>query len=106
MAGPAPGPAGARRPRVAPPAAAGAAAGPAGRSAPAPKVRARRPDGPRVALPARVRIPAIGVDAPVIRRGLDRNGALEVPPRWGDADVYVHSPRPGAPGPAVIAGHV
>jgi sortase (surface protein transpeptidase) len=59
-----------------------------------------------VALPARVRIPAIGVDAPVIRLGLDRNGALEVPTRWGDAGWYVHSPRPGAPGPAVIAGHV
>ena len=61
---------------------------------------------PRVAPPARISIPAIGVDARVIRLGLDRKGALEVPSRWGDAGWYVHSPRPGAPGPAVMAGHV
>jgi hypothetical protein len=81
-------------------------------STPAPQRHARRRNRPRVALrprvapPARISIPAIGVDARVIRLGLDRNGALEVPSRWGDAGWYVHSPRPGDPGPAVMAGHV
>jgi sortase (surface protein transpeptidase) len=59
-----------------------------------------------VAPPARIRIPSIGVDARVIRLGLDASGALEVPGGWGDAGWYIHSPRPGQPGPAVMAGHV
>jgi hypothetical protein len=67
-----------------------------------PHARARA----RVAPPARIRIPAIGVDARVIRVGLDRAGALEVPSGWDDAGWYVHGPRPGEPGPAVIVGHV
>lgn len=93
-------------PPVAPQAHARTAAGHADRGAPALQRHARRPDRPRAALPARISIPAIGVDARVIRLGLDRNGALEVPGRWGDAGWYVHSPRPGDPGPAVMAGHV
>lgn len=93
-------------PPLAPPADPSTTIGPADRGAPVLQRRARRPDRARVALPARVSIPAIGVDARVIRLGLDRNGALEVPSRWGDAGWYVHSPRPGAPGPAVLAGHV
>ena len=60
----------------------------------------------RVARPLRIRIPAIGVDARVVRVGLDGGGALEVPSGWGDAGWYVHGPRPGEPGPAVIVGHV
>jgi sortase (surface protein transpeptidase) len=99
-------PAAAPPPPVAPPADPRTTIGPADRGAPALQRHARRPDRRRVALPARVSIPAIGVDARVIRLGLDRNGALEVPSRWGDAGWYVHSPRPGAPGPAVLAGHV
>jgi hypothetical protein len=54
----------------------------------------------------RIVIPSIGVNAPLVRLGLDVNGALEVPERWGDAGWYGRGPRPGAPGPAVIAGHV
>jgi sortase (surface protein transpeptidase) len=54
----------------------------------------------------RVRIPAIGVDARLIRLGLDRSGALEVPQDWSEAGWYTGGPRPGEPGPAVIAGHV
>ena len=76
------------------------------RPAPPPPRRRVRAKARRVGLPARIRIPAIGVDARVIRLGLDREGALEVPSSWGDAGWYVHSPRPGEPGPAVIAGHV
>jgi sortase (surface protein transpeptidase) len=58
--------------------------------------------------PATLRIPAIEVEAEVIGLGLTEDGALEVPrgevydlPGW-----YVHGPRPGELGPAVIGGHV
>ena len=58
--------------------------------------------------PATLRIPAIDVEAEVIGLGLTEDGALEVPrgevydlPGW-----YVHGPRPGELGPAVIGGHV
>jgi hypothetical protein len=87
-----------------PPAPARVAAG-VGPTAPVrepPHVRTRA----RVAPPVRIRIPAIGVDARVARVGLDHAGALEVPSGWDDAGWYVHGPRPGEPGPAVIVGHV
>jgi len=74
-------------------------------SPPPPRRRARRKTR-RVGLPARIRIPAVGVSARVIGLGLDPDGALEVPSRWGDVGWYVRSPRPGESGPAVLAGHV
>ena len=72
-----------------------------------PQVHRQRPrTRHRPAPPARIRIPAIGVDARVVRVGLDRAGALEVPRSWVEAGWYAHAPRPGEPGPAVIVGHV
>ncbi len=58
--------------------------------------------------PVRLRIPAIGVDTPVIRLGLARDGTVEVPPITADdrAGWYRHSPAPGQVGPSVILGHV
>ncbi|GGP39094.1 MULTISPECIES: class F sortase [Streptomyces] len=58
--------------------------------------------------PVRVRIPAIRVDAPVMRLGLARDGSLEVPPpgRSGSAGWYKDGAAPGADGTAVLAGHV
>lgn len=71
---------------------------------------------PRVAVaiarsaPARVIIPAIGVDAPVIPEGTDSTGALEVPPLSGpqahDAGWWQGGAAPGQNGPAVIVGHI
>ena len=61
---------------------------------------------PRVATPTRVEIPSIGVDAPLIRLGLDARGALEVPERFDVAGWWTGGARPGERGPAVIAGHV
>lgn len=55
--------------------------------------------------PVRVVIPAIGVDAPVVPVALTADGALDVPD-FGLAGWYRLGPRPGEPGPAVIAGHV
>ena len=60
----------------------------------------------RVAPPVRVEIPSIGVDAPLIRLGLDAKGALEVPKRFDVAGWWTGGSRPGERGPAVIAGHV
>jgi sortase (surface protein transpeptidase) len=54
----------------------------------------------------RVRIPAIGVDAPIERLGLDPDGAVAAPAQWDDAGWYADGPRPGQPGPAVLLGHV
>lgn len=58
--------------------------------------------------PVRLRIPAIEVDTPVIRLGLEPDGTVEVPPITADdrAGWYRHSPTPGQVGPSVILGHV
>ncbi|WP_210585259.1 class F sortase [Streptomyces sp. GESEQ-35] len=59
-------------------------------------------------VPVRLRIPAIGVDTPVIRLGLAADGTVEVPPITADdrAGWYGHSPVPGQVGPSVLLGHV
>jgi len=56
--------------------------------------------------PVRIRVPAIGVDAPLVRLGLTSDGALAVPTKAMTAGWYTGSPLPGRVGPAVIAGHV
>lgn len=61
---------------------------------------------PVVAAPVRLRIPAIGVDTPLVRLGLDKNGAVEPPSGWQQAGWYTGSVRPGQAGPAVLLGHV
>ena len=56
--------------------------------------------------PVWLTIPAIGVKTPIIKLGLNRNGTLQVPSTTTVAGWYTGSPRPGATGSAVIAGHV
>jgi sortase (surface protein transpeptidase) len=56
------------------------------------------------ALPARLIIPRIQVDALVQSVGLD-NGALGVPTNFTDVAWYKNGPRPGMVGSAVIDGH-
>jgi sortase (surface protein transpeptidase) len=69
-----------------------------------------RPDQPHP-LPAHptgpmtITIPSIGVKAGIVGIGLESDGAMQVP----DPDQvgwYKHGPRPGAPGPAVLIGHL
>lgn len=60
---------------------------------------------PSVAKPVRVVIPAIGVDSKLVPLGLNDDNSMEVP-NFGLAGWYEPGPRPGAPGPAVIAAHV
>jgi sortase (surface protein transpeptidase) len=58
--------------------------------------------------PKRLRIPAIGVDTPVMALGLAADGTVEVPPieAHSPAGWYDGSPTPGQLGPSVLLGHV
>jgi LPXTG-site transpeptidase (sortase) family protein len=59
-------------------------------------------------VPRFVRIPGIGVAAPVMKVGLDAHRAVQVPPLGAHnlAGWYRGGPAPGQRGPAVILGHV
>jgi sortase (surface protein transpeptidase) len=59
-----------------------------------------RPTGPMA-----ITIPSIGVKADIVGVGLQADGAMQLP----DPDQvgwYKRGPRPGAPGPAVLIGHL
>lgn len=60
------------------------------------------------ALPARVDVPSIGVQASVIPRGLDADGAIEPPPddHPGMVGWWGGGAQPGAAGTALLVGHV
>jgi sortase (surface protein transpeptidase) len=55
--------------------------------------------------PVRVVIPAIGVDATILKVGVQSDGNMEVPP-FGYAGWFRVGPAPGEPGPAVVVAHV
>ncbi|MGW0095775.1 class F sortase [Streptomyces sp. NPDC003328] len=59
-------------------------------------------------VPVGLRIPAIGVDTPVMQLGLAPDGSVQVPPIQADdrAGWYRQSPTPGQVGPSVLLGHV
>jgi LPXTG-site transpeptidase (sortase) family protein len=59
-----------------------------------------------VAKPVALLIPAIGVRTSLVHLGLTSSGALQVPSSTAVAGWYTGSPRPGATGSAVIAGHI
>jgi sortase (surface protein transpeptidase) len=61
---------------------------------------------PEVARPVRLVIPAIGVRTGLIRLGLSSAGALQVPVSSQVAGWFAGSPRPGAVGASIIAGHI
>lgn len=62
---------------------------------------------PRAADPPdRVFIPAIEVNAALQRLTMGAGGQLVPPSNYTDAGWYADGPAPGAPGPAVLAGHV
>lgn len=62
--------------------------------------------GEQKADPVRVRVPAIGVDAPVGPLYIDENGALPPPDSYDGTGWWHAGPEPGEIGPALIAGHV
>jgi hypothetical protein len=57
--------------------------------------------------PLRLKIPSIGVEAPVLDVGLAEDGSVDVPPlaRHNEAGWFERGPTPGQFGPAVIVGH-
>jgi sortase (surface protein transpeptidase) len=59
-----------------------------------------------IALPVRLRIPAIDVDTTLVQLGLNDDKSIEVPGKPGVAGWWEGGPRPGQVGPAVIMGHV
>ncbi|GAA2402860.1 hypothetical protein GCM10010191_08020 [Actinomadura vinacea] len=67
------------------------------------------PDGKALpsSAPTRVEIPDIGVDAPVMRVGLNKDGTVGVPPfhKAGHTGWYERGPAPGSRGPSVMLGH-
>ncbi len=53
-----------------------------------------------------MRIPSLGVDAPILAAGVSADGQLEVPENVVQTAWYRRSALPGASGTAVIAAHV
>ncbi|UYQ62290.1 class F sortase [Streptomyces peucetius] len=60
------------------------------------------------AEPRSVSVPALGIAAPVVPRGLDAAGAVDPPPleKPGTVGWYGHGTEPGEPGAALLVGHV
>jgi sortase (surface protein transpeptidase) len=56
--------------------------------------------------PLRVIIPELEIDGPVLAAGVNAENQLDVPPDARTMVWYRHGPTPGAPGSAVIAGHL
>jgi sortase (surface protein transpeptidase) len=59
------------------------------------------------AVPQRIDIPRLGVQAPVVARGLDAQGAIDPPPfaQAGVVGWYAGGVKPGAAGAALMVGH-
>lgn len=62
------------------------------------------PNAPRPAIPSRIGIPDLGVDATVSEVGSTRRG-ISVPPVT-EAGWFDGGPRPGEPGRSVVIGHI
>jgi sortase (surface protein transpeptidase) len=64
--------------------------------------------------PARIQIPSLSLDAPIMPVGEDQYGAMQAPgaghpasdPIWATAFWWKQGAEPGQPGNAVLAGHV
>ena len=83
-------------------AAAGSLPAPVGPIAALPQSR----NGDRVPRPVALIIPSIAVQTRLTKLGVTAGGALQVPSSTAVAGWYTRSPRPGAIGSAVIAGHI
>ncbi|MFJ8444943.1 class F sortase [[Kitasatospora] papulosa] len=73
-----------------------------------PRPGTRVADPLRPSVPVRIRIAAIGVDAPMTGLGLGPDGSLDAPPE-GNRNLtgwYEDGTPPGTRGTAVVAGHV
>jgi Sortase domain len=99
-------PGGARPARQGPPAAGPMGAGPMAAGPMAADTFRSARTFPAVAVPVRLRIPALRVNTALQRLALQPDGTVAVPKRPDVAGWYARGPRPGQAGPAVILGHV
>ncbi|MBA2444767.1 MAG: sortase [Nocardioidaceae bacterium] len=81
-----------------------------GRSKPAEKRKPEEKKGPtrapeRVARPVALSIPSLGLDQDLVELNVI-GGALQVPTDYADVGWWRDGPSPGAPGSAVLVGHV
>ena len=83
-------------------------AAPQGSSTPSRQPGAKKAPALARSVPVTLRVPAIGVDTPVMQLGLAADGTVQVPPITAHdrAGWYRNSPTPGQTGPSVILGHV
>jgi LPXTG-site transpeptidase (sortase) family protein len=72
----------------------------------APDARAGTAPRKQMPDPVRISIPAIGVNARVIRLGLNRDKTIQVPTNLADTGWFEPGPEPGEQGAAVIVGHL
>jgi hypothetical protein len=69
--------------------------------------RLGRGGGREAATPVEIRLPSLGVTAPVGPIGVERDGELEIPADVATVGWYRYGPRPGDPrGSTVLSGHV
>ena len=64
-----------------------------------------RPPVLQTVAPARILVPSIDVDAPIIELGLKPNGEMDAPEGPSPVGWYNFSPTPGNPGNTVMSGH-
>ena len=75
--------------------------------APTPTPLPKPPQAPvETALPARIVIPSIGVDAPISVKSLGPDGTMQPPNGPEDVAWYDFTARPGSGGNAVFSAHV
>lgn len=72
---------------------------------PSPTPASKFPPGTNAPI-ARLRIPRVEIDAPVVTRGVDAAGVMQTPDNAYDTAWYDFSARPGFGGNAVFSGHV
>lgn len=58
------------------------------------------------ASPVKIKIPALDLEAPIVRVGLNRNRSMEVPQDFDKTGWYEKSSIPGQEGSSVIVGHL
>ena len=61
---------------------------------------------PAALVPARLRIPSLGISATVETAGIKADGTMGTPQNFDNIAWYSPGAKPGAPGSAVFAGHV
>lgn len=64
------------------------------------------PRNAQMPRPVRIKIPAIGVSAPVIPLGLNSDKTMQTPASYTVAGWFRPGPEPGEIGPAIVVGHV